>query len=123
VPRPRHAARAANHVNDGYPPQWRTARERACATRARRWGNRRRLPHNVVPMRTLRIKVKPGSREDALVEQGDGTWLARVKAPPVDGKANAALIALVAAHFGLRKAQVSIRSGASGRTKLVQLGE
>ena len=72
-------------------------------------------------MRTLKLKVKPGSREESLVEQADGTWLARVKAPPVDGKANAALIALVAAHFGLRKAQVTIKSGAAGRMKLVQL--
>ena len=72
-------------------------------------------------MRTLKIKVKPGSRDESLTEQADGTWLARVKAPPVDGKANSALIALVAAHFGLRKAQVTIRSGASGRMKLVQL--
>ena len=72
-------------------------------------------------MRTLRLKVKPGSREEALSELADGSWLARVKAPPVDGKANAALIALVAAHFGKRKAQVSIRSGASGRMKLVQV--
>ena len=74
-------------------------------------------------MRILKVKAKPGSRVDELVEQDDGTWLARVKAPPVDGKANAALIALVAAHFGVRKAQVSIRSGASGRLKLVQLDD
>jgi len=74
-------------------------------------------------MRTLKLKVKPGSRDESLTEQDDGTWLARVKAPPVDGKANAAVIALVAAHFGLRKAQVSIRSGASGRMKIVQLEE
>ena len=74
-------------------------------------------------MRTLKVKVKPGSRREELTEQPDGSWLAHVKAPPVDGKANAALIALVAAHFGLRKAQVSIRSGASGRLKLVQLEE
>ena len=72
-------------------------------------------------MRTLKLKVKPGSREDSLTEQDDGSWLARVKAPPGDGKANAAVIALVAAHFGLRKAQVTIRSGASGRLKLVRL--
>ena len=72
-------------------------------------------------MRTLKVKVKPGSREERLDEQDDGTWLARVKAPPVDGKANAALVALVAAHFGLRKAQVSIKSGASGRMKVVQV--
>jgi len=74
-------------------------------------------------MRTLKVKVKPGSRDESLTEQADGTWLARVKAPPVDGKANAALIVLIAAHFGLRKAQVTIKSGASGRLKLVQLGE
>jgi uncharacterized protein YggU (UPF0235/DUF167 family) len=72
-------------------------------------------------MRTLKLKVKPGARVEDLTELPDGTWLARVKARPVDGKANAALIALVAAHFGLRKAQVSIRSGAAGRMKLVQL--
>ena len=72
-------------------------------------------------MRTLRVKVKPGSRQEDLTELPDGSWLARVKAPPVDGKANAALIALVAAHFGLSKAQVNIKSGASGRQKLVLL--
>jgi uncharacterized protein YggU (UPF0235/DUF167 family) len=72
-------------------------------------------------MRTLRLKVKPGSRVEQLSELDDGSWLARVKATPVDGKANAALIALVARHFGLRKAQVHIKSGAAGRSKLVQL--
>ena len=35
----------------------------------------------------------------------------------------AAVIALIAAHFGLRKAQVTIKSGASGRMKLVQWEE
>ena len=72
-------------------------------------------------MRTLKVKVKPGAREETLSQLADGSWLAAVKAPPVDGKANAALIALVARQFGLRKAQVSIRSGASGRMKLVKL--
>lgn len=72
-------------------------------------------------MRTLRLKVKPGSREEELSELPDGSWVARVKALPVDGKANAAVIALLAKHFGLRKSQVHIKSGASGRMKLVQL--
>ncbi|HET9864728.1 MAG TPA: DUF167 domain-containing protein [Steroidobacteraceae bacterium] len=72
-------------------------------------------------MRTLRLKVKPGSRVEELTELADGTWQARVKAPPVDGKANAAVIELVAQHFGVRKAQVTIKSGASGRMKLVQI--
>ena len=69
--------------------------------------------------RTLKVKVKPGSRVDELTALADGTWQARVKAPPVDGKANAAVIELIAAHFGVRKAQVTLKSGASGRLKLL----
>ena len=72
-------------------------------------------------MKTIRVKVKPGSRVSEIEQSPDGTWLARVKAPPVDGKANAELAALIARQFGVRKAQVSIRSGASGRMKLVQI--
>jgi uncharacterized protein len=70
---------------------------------------------------TLRVKVKPNSRVEEFAALADGTWEARVKAPPVDGKANAALIALVAGHFKVRKAQVRIKSGASARFKLVQI--
>ena len=72
-------------------------------------------------MTTLQVKVKPNARVSALDQQADGSWLAQLKSPPVDGKANEELIALVAKHFGRRKSQVSIRSGASGRMKLVQV--
>ena len=72
-------------------------------------------------MKTIQVKVKPNARASQLEQLADGTWLAQVKAPPVDGKANEELVRLVARHFGLRKAQVTIRSGASGRMKLVQL--
>lgn len=70
---------------------------------------------------TLQVKVKPGARTSSLIQQADGTWLAQVKAPPVDGKANAELIALVARHFRVPKSAVEIRSGAGGRTKLVRV--
>lgn len=72
-------------------------------------------------MKTLQVKVKPNARTSQLDAQPDGTWLAQLKSPPVDGKANEELIALVARHFGCRKAQVTIRSGASGRLKLLQV--
>lgn len=70
-------------------------------------------------MKLLQVKVKPNARVSALQALDDGTWLARLRAAPVDGKANAELIALVARHFGCRKAQVSIKTGAAGRVKLV----
>ena len=71
--------------------------------------------------RTLRVKVKPNARASALEQAADGSYVARVKAPPVDGKANAELVELIAAHFGCRKSSVVIRSGASSRLKLVRI--
>jgi uncharacterized protein (TIGR00251 family) len=69
----------------------------------------------------LQIKVKPNARASSLLQQPDGTWTAQLKSPPVDGKANKELIALVADRFGCRKADVEIKSGASGRMKLVKI--
>jgi uncharacterized protein (TIGR00251 family) len=71
----------------------------------------------------LTIKVKPNSRASSLKQNDDGTWLAQIKSPPVDGKANEELIALVAKHFKCRKSEVSIKSGGSSRTKLLQISE
>jgi uncharacterized protein len=76
-----------------------------------------------VPSRTIQVKVKPNARDSALEQTSDGAWIARLKSPPVDGKANAELVKLVAQHFAVRRAQVSIRSGASGRLKLVQIAD
>jgi uncharacterized protein (TIGR00251 family) len=70
---------------------------------------------------TLQIKVKPRSKSSSLEQAQDGTWVARVKAPPVEGKANEELVALVAKHFQCRTAAVVIKVGASGRMKLVQV--
>jgi uncharacterized protein (TIGR00251 family) len=69
----------------------------------------------------MQVKVKPNARASTLTQADDGTWLAQIKATPVDGKANEELIALIAAHFQCRKSAVSIKSGASGRTKLVRV--
>jgi uncharacterized protein (TIGR00251 family) len=72
-------------------------------------------------LKTLQVKVKPNARASLLVQVEDGSWLAQIKAPPVEGKANAELIGLVAGAFDCRKSAVSIRSGASGRMKLVDI--
>jgi uncharacterized protein (TIGR00251 family) len=69
----------------------------------------------------IQVKVKPNARVSALEPAEGGTWLARLKAAPVEGKANEELIALVARHFGCRKSAVSIKAGASARTKLVRI--
>jgi uncharacterized protein (TIGR00251 family) len=69
----------------------------------------------------IQVRVKPGARVSTLEQSTDGTWTASLKSPPVDGKANAELVALVARHFQCKRSAVSIKSGASGRTKLVKI--
>lgn len=80
-----------------------------------------RTPSDSAP-RVLRVKVKPNARTSRLTGPGaGGLWQASLASPPVDGKANAELIALVAAHFGCRRADVVIRAGATARIKTIQL--
>ena len=70
-------------------------------------------------MPVLLVKAKPNARVSALALQDDGTWLAQLKSAPVDGKANAELIALVAKQFGCAKSAVDIRTGAGSKLKRV----
>lgn len=69
----------------------------------------------------LQVKAKPRAKTSSLEQAPDGTWIAKLKSPPVDGKANRELIALVAKHFHCPKSAVTIRAGTTGRTKLVSI--
>ena len=69
----------------------------------------------------LQVKVKPRARVSELSQAADGTWIAKLKASPIDGKANEELVALVAERFQCPKAAVTIKAGMSGRTKLVKV--
>jgi uncharacterized protein (TIGR00251 family) len=72
---------------------------------------------------TIRVRVKPRSRVSSLEQTPDGSWVARLMSPPVDGRANEELIALVAKHFRCRKASVRITSGATSRVKRLSIDE
>jgi uncharacterized protein YggU (UPF0235/DUF167 family) len=74
-------------------------------------------PESVV----IRVRAKPRSSVSALEADGSGGWVARLRASPVDGKANEELVALVARHFGCARSSVAIISGASARVKLVRI--
>jgi uncharacterized protein len=71
--------------------------------------------------RIIQVKVTPRASESSLTQLNDGTWVAKLKSPPVDGKANAELIALVAEQFRCSKSAVSIKAGVAGRTKVVKI--
>src|SRR5256885_16929035 len=69
----------------------------------------------------LRLRVAPGSRRPGLAgTHGDG-WKVRVAQPPEDGRANEAVVALLAEALELPWSAVTIVSGHSGRDKIVAL--
>ena len=69
----------------------------------------------------LPIHATPGAkRTEAAGAHGDALRV-RLGAPPVDGKANAALIAWAAEAFGVPKARVELLHGATGRQKVLAI--
>jgi uncharacterized protein YggU (UPF0235/DUF167 family) len=69
----------------------------------------------------ITVRAKPRSSVSSLEPESSGAWIARLRASPVEGEANAELIALVAKRFGCPKSAVAIVSGASARLKLVRV--
>ncbi|HEV2923313.1 MAG TPA: DUF167 domain-containing protein [Solirubrobacteraceae bacterium] len=66
------------------------------------------------------VRLRPGSRRTEIAGERDGSLLVRVTAPPVDGRANAALCRLLAKRAGVGVRSVSIVHGGKGRAKLVR---
>lgn len=60
-----------------------------------------------------------GWREDP--ETGERVRIARVTAPPVDGRANAALLRLLAKEYGVPKSKIRIVQGEASRDKVIEL--
>jgi uncharacterized protein YggU (UPF0235/DUF167 family) len=70
----------------------------------------------------LAVKVTPGARVEML-EIVDGRLLAKVRAAPEDGKANEAVLSLLARALGLAASRLDLLRGATSREKLFQLPE
>jgi len=72
-------------------------------------------------MTGVEIRLQPRGGRDAVVGERDGAVLIRISAPPVDGKANAALIAFVAKRLGVPKGSVTIVRGEAARNKVIRV--
>jgi len=73
-------------------------------------------------MTVLSVRVRPGARRDEVVSwMADGTLKVGVSAPPEEGRANRALIALLARSLGVNARQVRVTRGASSRAKTIEV--
>jgi uncharacterized protein (TIGR00251 family) len=68
----------------------------------------------------IRAKVTPNSKIEGVVKDGS-VFLVRVKEPAKEGKANRAVIRLLAKHFGVSQGQVVISSGFGSRNKVIEV--
>ena len=70
----------------------------------------------------ITAKVKPGCKQgDKIEKQPDGTYIIYIRARAHDGEANTALIKLLADYFDVPKTTICIKSGATSRTKIIEL--
>ncbi len=68
------------------------------------------------------IKVSPKSSRNEIVQISEGEYKVKLTAAPVDGKANEALVVILAKHFGVAKSCIKIVGGKSAKTKIVDIG-
>jgi uncharacterized protein (TIGR00251 family) len=74
----------------------------------------------IIPQARLTVRLTPRSSRSQIAGWDGSVLTVRVKAPPVDGKANGELIELLADELNLPKSQISVRSGHSSRSKVIE---
>lgn len=69
----------------------------------------------------ITVQAKPGAREERVEKINDEHFMVAVKEPPVEGRANTAIVRALAAHFGVASSRVRIISGHTARQKVVEI--
>jgi uncharacterized protein (TIGR00251 family) len=69
----------------------------------------------------LELLVQPRASRSRVVGEHDGRLKVQLAAPPVDGEANAALLAFLADALAVKKADVALLAGETGRRKRVRI--
>jgi uncharacterized protein len=69
----------------------------------------------------IRVRLTPRAAREQISASDGGSYVVRVTAPPVDGRANDALCRLIARRAGVAPSRVTLLRGAKGREKVLQV--
>jgi uncharacterized protein (TIGR00251 family) len=69
----------------------------------------------------ISVRVKPNAREERVEQTGDNEFLVRVKAKPVEGEANYAVVRALAGYFGVSKSRVVLVRGQTSKQKIFSI--
>ena len=69
----------------------------------------------------ITIKVKPNSKQNLVALTGENEYTVRVKEKAIEGRANDAVIALLAKYFGVAKSNITVIIGAKSRNKVIAI--
>lgn len=69
----------------------------------------------------IRVRLTPRSGRDAILAKEEGVYRVKIKAPPLEGRANRALIALLAKTLRVPKRDVEITAGEKSRDKALRI--
>lgn len=72
-------------------------------------------------MMKLRIKVKPGSKTDEIVREADGGLKVKIKAQPVEGKANKYLVEYLSGVLDIPKSKITLLKGETNSFKTLEI--
>jgi len=67
------------------------------------------------------VKAKPSAREDKIEKINNTNYVVHIKTPPIGGKANVAIITLLANYFKVNPALIEIISGHKARIKVIEI--
>lgn len=69
----------------------------------------------------ISVQVKPNSKKESVELQADGSYVVRVNAPPIEGKANDRVIELLAKFFKTAKSSIILVGGTKSKKKVFSI--
>ena len=69
------------------------------------------------------VKTKPGAKENKIEKVDEANYVVYVKEPPINGRANVAVIKLLAEYFDISPSLIEIISGYMARVKVIEINK